>query len=403
MPIRDAAEREQAARVELEESFRALGFDPDGLGAEKGAPKARASGKGSSSSSSTTRAPTAGEEAQANISRQSAGCPSPFAHCNVACLCLPSSSSPISAGGDRSSSSPVDHHVTDLDHIITLWTPAGIVVEMIVACLFVPVVMIRRCGIVVAVWFFALLCHLGSAEMPGPSQGSWKSPADAGPGPASSSSNPWAPMVEAQQGTAKARAEGTPPRTITGYSEPRKSARQLVQQYEAAATASAPKPVQRPRPGSQSVVPAPGAADQQAVIAPGTAEVTEGISLEDAPWKAAPPPLAGAMPGPPLMTPQIKRPAPRQPEGPPAKRVQSEPAKTAAPVFEDPSSSAKTKAKQTIGGFSPRPLRKLQRARQWVDFQRRGSGRRVIRLRRARRKEFHGLTWTPYVKPKRFH
>ena len=33
--IRDAAEREQAARVELEESFRALGFDPNGLGAEK--------------------------------------------------------------------------------------------------------------------------------------------------------------------------------------------------------------------------------------------------------------------------------------------------------------------------------------------------------------------------------
>ena len=39
--IRDAAEREQVARVELEEGFRALGFDPSGLGAEKGATKAR--------------------------------------------------------------------------------------------------------------------------------------------------------------------------------------------------------------------------------------------------------------------------------------------------------------------------------------------------------------------------
>ena len=31
--IKDAAEREQMARIELEESFRALGFDPSALGA----------------------------------------------------------------------------------------------------------------------------------------------------------------------------------------------------------------------------------------------------------------------------------------------------------------------------------------------------------------------------------
>ena len=260
--------------------------------------------------------------------------------------------------------------------------------------------MFRKCGIVVAVWFFALLVPLGSAEMPGPSQGSWKSPADPGPGPASSSSNPWAPMVQAQQGTAKARAEGTPPRTITGYSEPRRSARQLIQQYEAPATASAPKSVQMPRPGSQSVMPAPGAAGQQAVIAPGTAEVTEGINLDEAPWKAAPPPLVGAMPGAPLMTPQIKRPAPRQPEGPPAKRIPSEPAKKAAPVYVAPPSSAKVKADDWWVHASP--LRKLRRARQWADFQRCGSGRRAIRLRRARRKECHGSIWTLYAKLRQF-
>ena len=47
----------------------------------------------------------------------------------------------------------------------------------------------------------------------------------------------------------------------------------------------------------------------------------------------------------------------------------------------------------TAGGFNRRPLRrKLQRARQWVDFQRRGSARRGKPLRRARRKEPYVLT-----------
>ena len=47
----------------------------------------------------------------------------------------------------------------------------------------------------------------------------------------------------------------------------------------------------------------------------------------------------------------------------------------------------------TTGGFNRRPLRrKLQRARQWVDFQKRGSGRRGKPLRRARRKELYVLT-----------
>ena len=79
--IRDAAEREQMARIELEESFRALGFDPSALGAEKVPQKTRSAGKGSSSSSSSTRPPTAGEEAQVNVNCSSACCPSPFAHC----------------------------------------------------------------------------------------------------------------------------------------------------------------------------------------------------------------------------------------------------------------------------------------------------------------------------------
>ena len=163
----------------------------------------------------------------------------------------------------------------------------------------------RKCGIVVGVWIFALLCLVGSAKMPGPQQGSWNPP-DPGSGPASSSSNPWAPMVKAQQGSAKARAEGTPPRaiSITSYSAPRRSARQLIQLHEAAAAASAPKPVSKPRPGSQSVIPAPGAADSQEVVAPSTTEVTERINLGEAPWKQAPPPLPGDMPVAPLMTPR---------------------------------------------------------------------------------------------------
>ena len=118
--IRDAAEREQVARIELEENFRALGFDPSALGAEKEPQKTRSSGKPSSSSSSSTMAPTAGEDAQANISRQSAGCPSPIAHFSVACQCQPSSSK-STAGSGRSSSSPIDHLATDLDRITASW------------------------------------------------------------------------------------------------------------------------------------------------------------------------------------------------------------------------------------------------------------------------------------------
>ena len=39
--VKDAAEREETARIELEESFRALGFDPGALGSEKVPQKAR--------------------------------------------------------------------------------------------------------------------------------------------------------------------------------------------------------------------------------------------------------------------------------------------------------------------------------------------------------------------------
>ena len=48
--VKDAAEREEMARIELEESFRALGFDPSALGAEKVPQKTRSARKGSSSS-----------------------------------------------------------------------------------------------------------------------------------------------------------------------------------------------------------------------------------------------------------------------------------------------------------------------------------------------------------------
>ena len=57
----------------------------------------------------------------------------------------------------------------------------------------------------------------------------------------------------------------------------------------------------------------------------------------------------------------------------------------------------------TTGGFNRRTLRrKLQRARQWVDFQKRGSGRRGKPLRRARRKELYVLTWTHRAKVEQF-
>ena len=81
--IKNAAERETTARVELEEAFRALGFDPGALGEDKVPKKARPVGSppaSSSSSSGMGRPRTAGEEAQRNVSRHGAGGPSPYAH-----------------------------------------------------------------------------------------------------------------------------------------------------------------------------------------------------------------------------------------------------------------------------------------------------------------------------------
>ena len=186
--------------------------------------------------------------------------------------------------------------------------------QTIVLCFLMPVVMVHECGIVVAVWFFALLCNIGSASMPGPAQGTWKPPGAAGPpdppgsiaaavppGPASSSSNPWVSMIVAKS---KSRSESSPTltRKITASNaEPNRSAQELVALFNAGfARRSAPKPVQKPRPGSQSVMPAPGAAGQQNVIMPDTAEVEEVIEVGETPWKAAPPALPGDLPAPPL-------------------------------------------------------------------------------------------------------
>ena len=108
----DAAGKEETARIELEESFRALGFDPGALGTEKVPQKVRQSGGSSSCTSARSRTWTAGAEAQANISRRSAGCSSPYAHFTnrVASPCLPYSIVVRSrtAGSDTSGTCPGD-------------------------------------------------------------------------------------------------------------------------------------------------------------------------------------------------------------------------------------------------------------------------------------------------------
>ena len=92
--IRKAQQKNRADQVELEESFRALGFDPSPLGTDQ-KPKAKSKSR-PKKRVEEARPPTQGEEAQSGPNSQSSAFTSPYAHwqlygahaCLAASMCI---------------------------------------------------------------------------------------------------------------------------------------------------------------------------------------------------------------------------------------------------------------------------------------------------------------------------
>ena len=72
--VKYAVQREKESRPSLESAFRALGFDPTPLGQEKDGKAVKPK----------KRAKTKGEQAESSLTKESAGCRSPYAQTMVA-------------------------------------------------------------------------------------------------------------------------------------------------------------------------------------------------------------------------------------------------------------------------------------------------------------------------------